>query len=275
MYGIPLSLILFLLATISMRTNRQSILLWFFAIELMLLRANLLFLTVSVMSDTLEGQLIAIYVLTVAAAESRIGLSLLVMYSRTRNTISLASFDRLKELSQEAPLSRMQSLSRSSMRSMVRKQFPTQKRPKSLLLNWKENQSLFTQERSRKYGLYLLKNEDSKDMGPKAISLERVEAARINMIRYLRRVYPESLRSFLKIRVWKVPSVPVTKKALGARMGKGKGPVYGNVLYLERNRKVPRYQILIPSTRKRSSIVRQCRILREKKLGTKVGVCDL
>jgi NADH-quinone oxidoreductase subunit K len=99
MYGIPLSLILFLLATISMRTNRQSILLWFFAIELMLLRANLLFLTVSVMSDTLEGQLIAIYVLTVAAAESRIGLSLLVMYSRTRNTISLASFDRLKELS--------------------------------------------------------------------------------------------------------------------------------------------------------------------------------
>ena len=168
----------------------------------------------------------------------------------------------------------MQSLSRSSMRSMVRKQFPTQKRPKSLLMDWKENQPLFTKGRSTKYGLYLLRN-NSRDNGPKAISLERVEAARINMIRYLRRVYPESLRSFLKIRVWKVPRVPVTKKALGARMGKGKGPVYGNVLYLERNRKVPRYQILIPFTRKRSSIVRQCRNLREKKLGTKVGVCDL
>ena len=171
-------------------------------------------------------------------------------------------------------VSPMSSLSRISVRSMVRKQFPTQKRPKTLLMNWKENQSLFAKERSTKYGLYLLRNKKREER-PKAISLERVEAARINMIRYLRRVYPESLRSFLKIRVWKVPRVPVTKKALGARMGKGKGPVYGNVLYLERNRKVPRYQILIPFTRKRSSIVRQCRNLREKKLGTKVGVCDL
>jgi len=96
-YGLPLSLLLFLIATIRMRTNRQTILLWFFAIELLLLSRNLLFLTVSILTDTLEGQLIAIFVLTVAAAESRIGLSLLVMYYRTRNTVALSSFDLLKE----------------------------------------------------------------------------------------------------------------------------------------------------------------------------------
>lgn len=96
-HGIVLSLVLFVMAMVGMRTNRQSILYWLFSIELMLLAANLLFLTVSVISDTLEGQLVAIFVLTVAAAESRIGLSLLVMYSRTRQTISLGFFDMLKE----------------------------------------------------------------------------------------------------------------------------------------------------------------------------------
>jgi len=96
-YGLTLRILLFVLATISLRTNRQSLLLWFFAIELLLLAANLLFLTISVALDSLEGQLVAIFVLTVAAAESRVGLSLLVMYFRTRKTVSLRSFERLKE----------------------------------------------------------------------------------------------------------------------------------------------------------------------------------
>nr|QIV68126.1 NADH dehydrogenase subunit 4L [Marsupiomonas sp. NIES 1824] len=96
-YGTALSLFLFVLAVGRMRTNRQSVLFWFFAIELMLLAVNLLFLTLSVRRDSLEGQIVAIFVLTVAAAESRIGLSLLVMYFRTRETISLSFFDTLKE----------------------------------------------------------------------------------------------------------------------------------------------------------------------------------
>ena len=97
LYGIPLSLILFFLAMVSMITNRQSILLWFFAIELLLLSRNLLFLSVSRSSDTLEGQVVSLFVLTVAAAESSIGLSLLVMYYRTRASVSLASFAYIKE----------------------------------------------------------------------------------------------------------------------------------------------------------------------------------
>lgn len=95
--GIPLSLVLFFLAMVSMMTNRQSILLWFFAIELLLLSRNLLFLSVSRASDTLEGQVVSLFVLTVAAAESSIGLSLLVMYYRSRSTVSLRSFAYLKE----------------------------------------------------------------------------------------------------------------------------------------------------------------------------------
>ena len=82
---------------VSMITNRQSILLWFFAIELLLLSRNLLFLSVSRSSDTLEGQVVSLFVLTVAAAESSIGLSLLVMYYRTRASVSLASFAYIKE----------------------------------------------------------------------------------------------------------------------------------------------------------------------------------
>jgi len=58
------------------------------AIELMLLASNLLFVAFSVYLDDIFGQLVALFVLTVAAAESAIGLAILVAYYRLRGSIA-------------------------------------------------------------------------------------------------------------------------------------------------------------------------------------------
>jgi NADH-quinone oxidoreductase subunit K len=59
------------------------------SIELMLLAVNMNFLVFSVYLDDVLGQVFALFVLTVAAAESAIGLALLVIYYRIRGTIQV------------------------------------------------------------------------------------------------------------------------------------------------------------------------------------------
>jgi NADH-quinone oxidoreductase subunit K len=59
------------------------------SIELMLLSVNYLFISFSVSLDDLMGQLIALFVLTVAAAESSIGLAILVVYYRNHGDIAV------------------------------------------------------------------------------------------------------------------------------------------------------------------------------------------
>ena len=66
------------------------------SIELMILAVNLNFLFFSVHIDDLLGQLFALLVLTVAAAESAIGLALLVVYYRVRGTISVEFINLVK-----------------------------------------------------------------------------------------------------------------------------------------------------------------------------------
>ena len=66
------------------------------SIELMLLAVNLNFLMFSVYLDDLIGQLFALLILTVAAAESAIGLALLVVYYRIRGTIAVEFINLLK-----------------------------------------------------------------------------------------------------------------------------------------------------------------------------------
>ena len=57
--------------------------------ELMLLAVNMNFVVFSVHLDDLLGQIFALFILTVAAAESAIGLAILVVYHRVRNTIAV------------------------------------------------------------------------------------------------------------------------------------------------------------------------------------------
>ena len=76
--------------------NRKNILVMLMSIELMLLAVNLNFLVFSVYLDDLLGQLFALLILTVAAAESAIGLALLVVYYRIRGTIAVEFINLLK-----------------------------------------------------------------------------------------------------------------------------------------------------------------------------------
>jgi len=91
-----LSLSLFLLSIFGIINGRRSIISTLIAIELMLLAANLNFIIFSVYLDDLTGQVIALFILTVAAAESAIGLAILVAYYRLKGTVDLDSLQYLK-----------------------------------------------------------------------------------------------------------------------------------------------------------------------------------
>ena len=90
------SFLLFLLGIWGIFFNRKNIIIMLMSIELMLLAVNLNFLVFSVYLDDLIGQLFALFVLTVAAAESAIGLALLVVYYRVRGTIAVEFISLLK-----------------------------------------------------------------------------------------------------------------------------------------------------------------------------------
>lgn len=87
---------LFLLGIWGIVLNRKNIIIFLMSIELMLLSINLNFVTFSVFLDDLVGQIFALFVLTVAAAESAIGLAILVAYYRVRNTIAVEDVSMLR-----------------------------------------------------------------------------------------------------------------------------------------------------------------------------------
>ena len=76
--------------------NRKNIILMLMSIELMLLAVNLNLIIFSVFLDDVVGQLFALFILTVAAAESAVGLSILVVYYRIRGTISIEYINLMK-----------------------------------------------------------------------------------------------------------------------------------------------------------------------------------
>lgn len=90
------SMMLFLLGIWGIFLNRRNILVMLMSIELMLLAVNLNLLTFSVYLEDLMGQVFSLVVLTVAAAESAIGLALLVIYYRLRGTIHVEAMTLLK-----------------------------------------------------------------------------------------------------------------------------------------------------------------------------------
>jgi len=91
-----LSLILFVLGIFGIVVNRKNIIILLMSIELMLLSINFFLITVSSIFDNLQGQLFALYILVVAAAESAIGLSILVAYYRVRGTIAVKFINLLR-----------------------------------------------------------------------------------------------------------------------------------------------------------------------------------
>jgi len=84
---LTISMIIFVIGLCGLVLGRKNIILILMSIELILLSVNLNLLIFSVFVDDLLGQLFTLLVLTVAAAESAIGLAILVIYFRIRGTI--------------------------------------------------------------------------------------------------------------------------------------------------------------------------------------------
>jgi NADH-quinone oxidoreductase subunit K len=75
--------------------NKKNVIVIIMAIELLLLGSNLNFLIFSIFLDDLKGQIFSILILTIAAAESAIGLAILVIFYRKLQTID---FDKIYSL---------------------------------------------------------------------------------------------------------------------------------------------------------------------------------
>ena len=93
---LSVSIILFLLGIWGIFLNRKNIIVMLMSIELMLLAVNLNFVIFSVYLDDMIGQLFALLILTVAAAESAIGLAILVIYYRIRGTVAVEYINLIK-----------------------------------------------------------------------------------------------------------------------------------------------------------------------------------
>jgi NADH-quinone oxidoreductase subunit K len=76
--------------------TRKNIIIILMSVELMLLAINVNFIVYSVYLDDLFGQVFALFVLTVAAAESAVGLALLVAYYRVKGTVATLFINNLK-----------------------------------------------------------------------------------------------------------------------------------------------------------------------------------
>jgi NADH-quinone oxidoreductase subunit K len=93
---LAVSMVLFLVGLSGIFLNRKNIIVLLMAVELMLLAINFNFIIFSVFLDDILGQVFALLVLTVAAAESAIGLAILVIYYRIRGTIAIEFIDLMK-----------------------------------------------------------------------------------------------------------------------------------------------------------------------------------
>jgi NADH-quinone oxidoreductase subunit K len=91
-----LGAILFAISVVGIFLNRRNVIILLMAIELMLLAVNMNFVAFSHYLDDIAGQVFVFFILTVAAAESAIGLAILVVLFRSLNTIDVDDLDSLK-----------------------------------------------------------------------------------------------------------------------------------------------------------------------------------
>jgi NADH-quinone oxidoreductase subunit K len=91
-----LAAILFAIGVVGIFLNRKNLIVLLMAIELMLLAVNLNFIAFSHYLHDAAGQLFVFFILTVAAAESAIGLAILVALFRNLSTIDVDDLDSLK-----------------------------------------------------------------------------------------------------------------------------------------------------------------------------------
>jgi len=95
-YLILVTTFLYLIGAIGLILNRRNILIIIIAVELMLLAVNLNFITFSIYLDDILGQMFVLFILTVAATESSIGLAILIVFFRIKKTILIGNILTIK-----------------------------------------------------------------------------------------------------------------------------------------------------------------------------------
>ena len=93
---LAVSAILFTLGVLGIFINRKNVIVILMSVELILLSVNLNFVAFSSFLHDLVGQVFALLVLTVAAAEAAIGLAILVVYFRNRGSIAVEDINMMK-----------------------------------------------------------------------------------------------------------------------------------------------------------------------------------
>jgi NADH-quinone oxidoreductase subunit K len=93
---LAVSAILFTIGVLGIFLNRKNVIIILMSIELILLSVNINFVAFSAFLGDLVGQIFALFVLTVAAAEAAIGLAILVVYFRNRGTIAVEDVNLMK-----------------------------------------------------------------------------------------------------------------------------------------------------------------------------------
>ena len=91
-----LAALLFAISIVGIFLNRKNVIILLMAIELMLLAVNLNFVAFAHFLGDIAGQVFVFFILTVAAAESAIGLAILVVLFRNLRTINVDDLDQLK-----------------------------------------------------------------------------------------------------------------------------------------------------------------------------------
>lgn len=86
-YFLKITILLFFIGVSGLVLNRRNILIALVSLELLLLSVNLNFIIFSIYLDDTMGQLFVLFVLTIAAAESGLGLAILVAFYKLRNSI--------------------------------------------------------------------------------------------------------------------------------------------------------------------------------------------
>ena len=88
--------ILFTIGVFGIFVNRKNVIIILMSIELILLAVNINFVAFSAVHNDLAGQVFALLILTVAAAEAAIGLAILVIFFRNRGTIAVDDINIMK-----------------------------------------------------------------------------------------------------------------------------------------------------------------------------------
>ncbi len=91
-----LSAMIFIIGITGLFMNRKNVIAILMSIELMLLSVNINFIAFSVYLSELSGQIFSLIILTIAAAETSIGLAILVVYFRNKGSIEIGDINQMK-----------------------------------------------------------------------------------------------------------------------------------------------------------------------------------